>query len=208
MIQSCNNNNNNNNALSIIFESHFYILLHVKSWLIGKDSDAGRDGARGEGGDRGWDGWMASLTWWTWVSVNSGSWQCKQGGLVCCDSWCRRESDTTEWLIWSDLIWIYMKGWESEKMEKRKDNSRYWKRACDWNIQGVIFLADEFRLHPLSTGETVKGSEEWWSKTKHIFWKDNFGGRMEDDLEKEETTNSLGCYCKCAHQVEGSDGGM
>ena len=48
---------------------------HVKSWLIGKDSDAGRDlGAGGEGDGRGWDGWMASLTWWTWVWVNSGSW--------------------------------------------------------------------------------------------------------------------------------------
>ena len=31
-------------------------------------------GAGGEGDDRGWDGWMASLTRWTWVSVNSGSW--------------------------------------------------------------------------------------------------------------------------------------
>ena len=30
--------------------------------------------AGGEGGDRGWDGWMASLTQWTWVWVNSGSW--------------------------------------------------------------------------------------------------------------------------------------
>ena len=28
----------------------------------------------GEGDDRGWDGWMASLTRWTWVWVNSGSW--------------------------------------------------------------------------------------------------------------------------------------
>ena len=27
-----------------------------------------------EGDNRGWDGWMASLTRWTWVSVNSGSW--------------------------------------------------------------------------------------------------------------------------------------
>ena len=27
-----------------------------------------------EGGDRGWDGWMASLTQWTWVSANSGRW--------------------------------------------------------------------------------------------------------------------------------------
>ena len=31
-------------------------------------------GARGEGDDRGWDGWMASPTWYTWVWVNSRSW--------------------------------------------------------------------------------------------------------------------------------------
>ena len=31
-------------------------------------------GAGGEGDNRGWDGWMASLTWGTWVWVNSGSW--------------------------------------------------------------------------------------------------------------------------------------
>ena len=31
-------------------------------------------GEGGEGDNRGWDGWMASLTPWTWVWVNSGSW--------------------------------------------------------------------------------------------------------------------------------------
>jgi len=31
-------------------------------------------GAGGEGDSRGWDGWMALLTQWTWVWVNSGSW--------------------------------------------------------------------------------------------------------------------------------------
>ena len=31
-------------------------------------------GAGGEGVNRGWDGWMASPTWWTWVWVNSGRW--------------------------------------------------------------------------------------------------------------------------------------
>ena len=46
----------------------------VKSWLIGKDSDAGRDWGQEEKGTRGWDGWMASQTRWTWVWVNSGSW--------------------------------------------------------------------------------------------------------------------------------------
>ena len=30
--------------------------------------------AGGEGDNRGWDGWMTSLTQWTWVWVNSGSW--------------------------------------------------------------------------------------------------------------------------------------
>ena len=44
---------------------------HAKSWLIGKDSDAGRDWGQEE---KGWDGWMVSLTLWTWVWVNSGSW--------------------------------------------------------------------------------------------------------------------------------------
>ena len=34
----------------------------------------GKIEGRGEGDDRGWDGWMASLTQWTWVWVNSGNW--------------------------------------------------------------------------------------------------------------------------------------
>ena len=33
-----------------------------------------RSRAGGEGDDRGWDGWMPSLTQWTWVWVNSGNW--------------------------------------------------------------------------------------------------------------------------------------
>ena len=47
---------------------------HAKSWLIGKDSDAGRDWGQEEKGTTGWDGWMALPTQWTWVWVNSGSW--------------------------------------------------------------------------------------------------------------------------------------
>ena len=40
-------------------------------------------GAGGEGVDWGWDGWMASLTRWTWVWVNSRSWcwTCRPGVL-------------------------------------------------------------------------------------------------------------------------------
>ena len=47
---------------------------HAKSWLIGKDWCWEGLGAGGEGDNRGWDGWMASMTQWTWVWVNSRSW--------------------------------------------------------------------------------------------------------------------------------------
>ena len=47
---------------------------HVKTWLTGKDWCWDGLGAGEEGDNRGWDGWMASLTRWTWVWVNSGSW--------------------------------------------------------------------------------------------------------------------------------------
>ena len=52
---------------------------------------------------RGWDGWMASLidgreSEWT-PGVGDGL-----GGLACCDSWGRKESDTTERLNWTELM--------------------------------------------------------------------------------------------------------
>ena len=79
-------------------------LPHVKSWLIGKDSDAGRDWAQEEKGTTedeiaGWHHWLDGHdSEWT-PGVGDG-----QGGLACCDSWGRKELDTTKWLIWSDLI--------------------------------------------------------------------------------------------------------
>ena len=83
----------------------------VKSWLIGKDPDAGRDWGREEKGttEDEMAGWHHRLDGhgfgWT-PGVGDG-----QGGLVCCDSWCRKESDTTERLIWTEFlkvsqIWI------------------------------------------------------------------------------------------------------
>ena len=78
---------------------------HAKSWLIGKDSDAGRDWGQEEKGMTedemaGWHHWFdGHESEWT-PGVGDG-----QGGLVCCDSWGRKKSHTTERLIWSDLIW-------------------------------------------------------------------------------------------------------
>jgi len=75
----------------------------VKSWLIGKDSDAGRDWGQEEKGmtEDEMAGWHHRLNGreseWT-LGVCDG-----QGGLVCCDSWGRKESDMTEWLNWTEL---------------------------------------------------------------------------------------------------------
>ena len=44
-------------------------LTHWKRPSCWERLEAGR-----EGDDRGWDSWMASLTQWTWVWVDSGSW--------------------------------------------------------------------------------------------------------------------------------------
>ena len=59
--------------------------------------------AGGEGDNRGWDGWMILPTQWTWVGWTLGV-DDGQGGLVCCGSWGRKESDTTERLNWTELV--------------------------------------------------------------------------------------------------------
>ena len=56
--------------------------------------------------------------WHRWLEGRESEWTPqvgdRQGGLACCDSWGRKESDTTERLIWSDLIWwIFMFFWRN-----------------------------------------------------------------------------------------------
>ena len=73
---------------------------------FGKDSDAGRDWGQEEKGTA--EDEMAG--WHHWLDGRESQWTPgvgdRQGGLACCDSWGCKESDTTEWLIWSDLIWF------------------------------------------------------------------------------------------------------
>ena len=75
----------------------------VKSWLIGKDSDAGRDWGQEEKGTT--EDEMAGCHQWLdgreseWTpGVGDG-----QGGLACCDSWGRKVLDATE-LNWTEVL--------------------------------------------------------------------------------------------------------
>ena len=90
---------------------------HGKSWLIGKDSDAGRDWGQEEKGttEDEMAGWHHRLDGrgfgWT-PGVGDG-----QGGLACCDSWGCKESDMTERLNWTDppfqpnISWAFILCW-------------------------------------------------------------------------------------------------
>ena len=87
---------------------------HAKSWFIGKDSDAGRDWGQEEKGTTedemaGWHHWLDGRdSEWT-PGVGDG-----QGGLACCNSWSRQESDTTE-----QLNWIKRKKMQTEPKEPK-----------------------------------------------------------------------------------------
>ena len=77
---------------------------HAKIWLIGKDPDAGKDWGQEEKGTTEdemavWHHWLNGHEFALSPGVGD-----EQGGLVCCDSWGRKELDTTERLIWSDLM--------------------------------------------------------------------------------------------------------
>ena len=76
----------------------------AKSWLIGKDPDAGWDWGQEEKGTTedemvGWHHQLDGHGFEKTPGVGDG-----QGGLACCYSWGLKESDTTEWLNWTELI--------------------------------------------------------------------------------------------------------
>ena len=87
-------------------ETPIFCPSHAKSWLVGKDSDSGRDWGQEEKGTTedemaGWHHRLNGLeSEWT-PGVDDGL-----GGLACCDSWGHKELSTTERLNWTELNWF------------------------------------------------------------------------------------------------------
>ena len=114
---------------------------HAKSWLIGKDWCWGGVGAGGEGDDRGWDGWMASLTQWTWVWVNYRSWWWtgRPGVLRFMGSQSRTWlSDWTELnCLKSSIIFFFIFTWMFEYLECDVSHNRDKKKVL-WEHRAGI----------------------------------------------------------------------
>ena len=74
----------------------------AKSQLIRKDPDAGKDWRQEKGTTEdemvGWHHWLNGHEFMQAPGVGEG-----QGSLVCCSPWGHKESDTTDWLNWTEL---------------------------------------------------------------------------------------------------------
>ena len=78
----------------------------MKSWLIWKDPDVGKDWGQEEKGTTedemvGWHHQLNGHEFGYTLGVGNG-----QGGLVCCSSWGCKESDMTEQLNWTELGYL------------------------------------------------------------------------------------------------------
>ena len=96
---------------------------HAKSWLIGKDSDAGREWGQEKGTTEdemaGWHHWLDGHGFeWT-PGVGD-----RQGGLVGCNSWGHKESDMTEWLNWTRLNWNWYNNYGEQCIGSLKTKNR------------------------------------------------------------------------------------
>ena len=92
-------------GLMLKLKLQYFGHLMWRTWLTGKDTDAGKDWKWEEKGTT--EDEMAG--WYHWLDGRESEWTPGvgdgQGGLACCSSWGHKGSDTTEQLNWTQLSW-------------------------------------------------------------------------------------------------------
>ena len=140
---------------------------HVKSWLLGKDSDAGRDWGQEEKGTT--EDEMAG--WYHWHDGRESEWTPGvgdgQGGLACCSPRGCKESDTTERLNWTEGH----SGKESTYQCRRHKRRRFspWVGKIPWSRKWqrtLVFLPGKFHRQRSLVGYIVHGV----SKESDMTW--------------------------------------
>ena len=142
----------------------------VKNWLIWKDPDAGKDWGQEEKG-------MTEdeiVGCHHWLNGHGFGWTPKlgdgQGGLVCCRSWGRKESDMTEWteLNWTDvevpILWPPdAKNWF---IWKEPDIEKDWRQEEEMTEDKMVRWHHWFMVHEFeqTLGDSGgQGSLTWCS---------------------------------------------
>ena len=105
--------------------------------------------AGGEGDDRGWDGWMASLTRWTWVSASSGSWWWTGKPIVLQSMGSQRVR--CDWA--TELNWIENKSTELGRSIHEYYHMPYLNYSCLEHCYPIecSILKKMFYIHPVHT---------------------------------------------------------
>ena len=128
--------------------------------------------------NRGWDGWMASLTQWTWVWVNSGSrWWTGRPGVL--------------WFMGSQRVghdWATELNWTKQGLEVQQ----HWTRArthnehVDKHVDGCLLVVRESTMAPppapafLDVALLFIIHMRWWScSTKQGRWTEPLGSERE-----------------------------
>ena len=164
---------------------------HAKSWLIGKDSDAGRDWGQEEKGMTedeitGWHHWLDGReSEWT-PGVEDG-----QGGLVCCDSGGHKGSDTTEWLNWTDTIsWASMEAQTVKNLPTEQETgvwSLSWKDHMEKEMathSSILAWRNPWTEEPggLQSMGSQRDGHDWSTKHAHTHiskWPWAWGDKKE-----------------------------
>ena len=144
---------------------------HGKSWLIGKDSDAGRDWGQEEKGMTedemaGWHHWLdGHESEWT-LGIGDGP-----GGLACCNSWCRRVGHgwVTE-LNWTEgrYLDIYAFHLAFSRPENRRDKPE--QQVLDPEGWSGWRQSTEMRLAQAAWNTWREGKENWIEE-RMLSWK-------------------------------------
>ena len=104
----------------------------AKSWLTGKDPDAGKDGGQEEKGTT--EDEMAE--WHHRLNGHEFEWTLRvgdgQGDLACCDSWGHKESDMAEQLNWTELNWCHSSELLKLMIVLGNTQSCNWCQVLDW----------------------------------------------------------------------------
>ena len=150
-------------------------------------------GAGGGGDDRRWDGWMASLTRWTWVWVNSRSWWWtgRPGVLWFMGSqrvgrdWATKLNWTARYIHWKDWSWSL----NSNTLATWCEKLTHWKRIwCSEGLkaggQGDDREWDGWMASPAQWTWVWASSGSWWWTGKPGMLQSMGSQRVSDLTER------------------------